>query len=319
MDDPMQVETHVMVGGRYQTQRANILEILAKQRASAAPDHDQHRSSHAGPQIGLVSRTLLHSPMVNYVFPARIRREQKNDLVFVGEDFVQVKEASADGRLHHVAFQATNSHIRDAAILGCPPAEGDRPSEPKGKGRGNPSSLPPDILVCTLETGNLLFMWAEDRPDGTSQFRIISFALPIDTSYLRTFGKHVAVDSDGRAIAVAPCEGQVMFYNLLSRQEMEEMWANSPENFHPFRNETTITITGTILKIEFLRPSTNSEERHLASLVVIFKAGVKLRFMCYEWDVRDAEPKIDTIIKAYPLPHGTFSRSPFEGRYIDNP
>ncbi|KAF1811560.1 hypothetical protein P152DRAFT_474717 [Eremomyces bilateralis CBS 781.70] len=307
MDDPMQVETHVMVDGQYQTRRANLRDILATQRVKTAQKQEVPKSLHAGPYIGIVSRTLLHSPMINHVFPARIRRGDKNDLVFVGEDFVHVKEASPDGSLHHVAFHATDSHIRAAAILGTPSVdhsvEGEGLSKPKVKDEhGVQKVLPPEILVCTLQSGNLQFIWPENRL-GATQFRIVSFALPIDISHLKTFGKHLAVDAHGRAIAVAPSEGGVMFYNLLPRKEMEAMWEASPEEFHPFKNETAIAINGTILNMTFLQPSTNPQEKHVASLVVIFKAVTKVRMMCYEWDVRDANPKIDTVVKGYPMSH----------------
>jgi hypothetical protein len=44
----------------------------------------QFNSAFDPPVFGLLSRTLIHSPVVKKIFPARIRRPDLNDVVFIG-------------------------------------------------------------------------------------------------------------------------------------------------------------------------------------------------------------------------------------------
>ena len=41
-------------------------------------------STNQPPGYGLLSRTLIHSPVVKKILPARVRRLDLNDVVFVG-------------------------------------------------------------------------------------------------------------------------------------------------------------------------------------------------------------------------------------------
>jgi hypothetical protein len=44
----------------------------------------RHDSSFDPPAYGLLSRTLIHSPVVKKILPARIRRPDLNDVIFIG-------------------------------------------------------------------------------------------------------------------------------------------------------------------------------------------------------------------------------------------
>jgi len=41
-------------------------------------------SAKGAPVYGLLSKTLIHSPVVKKILPARIRRQDLNDVVFIG-------------------------------------------------------------------------------------------------------------------------------------------------------------------------------------------------------------------------------------------
>lgn len=55
--------------------------------------HNNHHdsSSHSpedAPVYGLLTRTLVHSPVIRQIIPARIRSKDLNDVVFVGVSLV---------------------------------------------------------------------------------------------------------------------------------------------------------------------------------------------------------------------------------------
>lgn len=46
------------------------------------------------PIYGILTRTLIHSPVVKQIVPARIRRRELNDVVFIGVSSVPVSLGS---------------------------------------------------------------------------------------------------------------------------------------------------------------------------------------------------------------------------------
>lgn len=63
--------------------------------------------------------------------------------------------------------------------------------EPHGKAE---MTVPPQILVLSLDTGSLLFVFAYETADGAVQFTATSKALPSRLSALEEPGKRIAVD-----------------------------------------------------------------------------------------------------------------------------
>ena len=47
-------------------------------------DHQLPRPEQEPPPYGILTRTLIHSPVVKQIIPARIRSRDFNDVVFVG-------------------------------------------------------------------------------------------------------------------------------------------------------------------------------------------------------------------------------------------
>src|SRR5690242_9830543 len=107
----MSLQATYLVNGAWATRRVDIGEILARNREAPAALVEPTKSRL--PIIGVLSRTVIHSPVIQWVLPARIRHPDKNDVVFVGEDYIQIKELVESGHLEDVV---TKSDF-DAKIL----------------------------------------------------------------------------------------------------------------------------------------------------------------------------------------------------------
>ena len=203
----MTVETRILVGGRWTTRTMDIHQILAQNReeANAQGPSSSGEATRAPITAGILTRTLLRSPVVNWILPARIRHKYKNDVLFIGQDFVAIKRLFSDSHLEDVTVKSDfGSTIRSARVVGIPvklpePAGVDaiikvkEPDEMDIDG-DSPSQLPPQILVLALESQVLVFLYAFDDKDNRIQYITGQRALPAQRSYLEQLGKHMAID-----------------------------------------------------------------------------------------------------------------------------
>ncbi|MCJ1298534.1 hypothetical protein MMC08_001324, partial [Hypocenomyce scalaris] len=290
----------------------DIHQVLAQNREKATPRSPSLPGEVTEPpsKAGILTRTLLRSPMVNWILPARIRHKNKNDVLFIGRDSVEVKELSGDCHLEDVAVKSDfGSTIRSARVLGAPVAlpesygldaiiKSEELDEMVLDADG-PLQIPPQILVLALESKMLVFLFAfYDRHDKI-QYISSQRALPPQRSYLEQLGKHMAVDPKSRALAVAACEGSFCLYALKTmdqlREEIESDGGFRQGNFMPIREERHFSVEGIILKMEFLHPP-QGENNHVILLLVI-SLNQRTRLLCYEWDcstdLRQAKQKGD--------------------------
>lgn len=184
----------------------DIHHILAQNREEkpAAPSTKALPEDSTPPVLGILTSTITRSPVYNWIIPARIRHKDKNDVVCIGDNFVEIKELmSEDNHLRDIVTKADfGSTIRAARVFGTarkPAVPGldafikaeseemdlDVPSGPK---------VPPQILVVALESKELVFLFAIDNDQGHVDFLTSCRPLPEQRSYLEQHGKHVAVD-----------------------------------------------------------------------------------------------------------------------------
>ena len=115
----MSLSSSALVDGSWTTHNVNLEDIVARHHAEKLEAAGISPASQDHPRVGLLSRTLTRSPTFRWILPARIRHKNKNDVVFVGEDFIQVKEYLSSGNLEDVATKADfGARIRAAKVLG---------------------------------------------------------------------------------------------------------------------------------------------------------------------------------------------------------
>ena len=207
----MSIETRVLVDGQWVTRTIDHSQILAGNREDNQPEAPSMASNISiPPTCGILTRTLVKSPVINLIIPAQIRHKNQNDVVFVREDSLEIHELSADGTLQHVATKADfGSSIRTAKAMGDARKPGipqmtlhnDEPvkvkdEEPETGGvlTNGRSTLPPQILVLVLESMKLVFLYATIDKQNRIHYCTYQKPLPTRTSYNERAGKHLTID-----------------------------------------------------------------------------------------------------------------------------
>lgn len=153
----------------------------------------------SGGPVGILSQTVIPSTTVRWILPARIRHPDRNDVVFVSESFVQLREYLPT---RHLAA------LPDRLDLGCrilaAKIVSNVNSTPfvdqvvKQEERQNDASklvLPPQLLLLALDCCEIAFLYAEDIAPSHIKFRVARKKLPADISSFGQYGRHLAVDS----------------------------------------------------------------------------------------------------------------------------
>lgn len=154
-------------------------------------DHDsilnQQRSS--SPVRGLFTQTVLPSPVIQWILPARLRSKDHNDVVFIGQKRVQIKEAVSGGYLENVIEKVDfPGSILAAKVLSVGtelPWETQLGSEDVYDG-------PFQILVLSVDMRELMFLYCS--PVTENEFVTFARPMPHDVSLQERFGKNIAVD-----------------------------------------------------------------------------------------------------------------------------
>ena len=157
------------------------------------------------PTLGILTRTLVRSPALKWILPARVRHQTKNDVVFITNDSVTIKEARSDYSLEHIAIKTDfDSEIRSARIIGGPRKLTSSEISTEDHGlkysvnanrieRLERPVLPPQILTLALKSNNIVFLILSDDSNNptwlSSQKKV-----PVGANHLEDLGEHMAVD-----------------------------------------------------------------------------------------------------------------------------
>ena len=257
------------------------------------------------PVVGFLTRTVLRSPVINSILPLRCRqvfsagagslfdddliasvRGVRRDVVFVGDDFIHLKEIDHNGHLHHISTKADyNARIRAAKVFGDSIEDVDGTTVTNGKklhaSIGNANSDIPQIIIMTLESQELSFTYPCENKRRKLIFRETRVPLPNPKSILLKPGKHLAVDPKSRAFAIGAAAGMLVLYNAKTKKQMKDDFIHDGENWNPTNESRAIQIQGMILKLDFLCPP-DTEEEHI-SLVLVVSRGSRSWLQYYEW------------------------------------
>jgi hypothetical protein len=131
-------------------------------------------------RVGILSRTLNSSSSVRWVLPARIRSPSKNDVVFVGNTFIQLHEFQDSGQLVDTTAKLdfgttiTDAKVVSADLKTIPIVdailEQERDLE-QFSIRGQPvrNDQPPQLLVLITKDNELVYIYARENTVGDVQ------------------------------------------------------------------------------------------------------------------------------------------------------
>lgn len=289
------VQGLTLINNEWVSRPLDVYEIMARARQEdVVIGETTTKPMTQVPSYGILSRTLLPSPLTRLILPANIRRTDLTDVVMIGEDFVQLKEVCQYGRLRHVAVKTDfrGARIVAAKVFGPSSDQGLIQSTPQmlvirkhsRSMQGKVQVLPPQVIVLTLSTRTLMFLWCHQHQNGTVAFAQKTVRLPAGSSRFDRFGAFLAIDPKTRAMAVAAPEGRLILYKTKSI----DAWRSDLDaglGSIPIEDERIISFKGRVMHMDFLFSGNQLDEFHVVLLLVIVHQG-KTKITCFDWDCR---------------------------------
>lgn len=248
--------------------------------------------------VGILTKTVIRSPVVSWLLHARLRHRKLNDVVFVGEDYIHVKQVGADGYLEHIATKDDfDARIRAASIFSndLESLDEDLVVKPENDDTASGSRLaPPEFVVLTLDTNVLVFLFLAVSSDG--RFRFVQQACPMPKFDCPSWepGERLAVDPQSRALAVAANERQVVIYSAKTGEQIKKELEEADRNWCPVSAEQPIEIEGVILHIDFLIPPSGDENHVILLLIVIDQRKTKAIWIDW-YHTSDLQPNTSNL------------------------
>jgi hypothetical protein len=293
-----QVQTSVLIDNEWVSRPIDAYQFMAQARDS---DSDMPASvakpTNQVPELGVISRTVFASPLFKSVRPANIRHKDLNDIILIGEDAVQLKEIHDYGRLRHVATKSDfKGRILAARVFGDPrevpvsvasPLPKQRPLHRARKSMTGEEgcTLPPEVMVLTLTSRTLMFLWARHAQNGVVTFSQRTVRLPAGSLRFDRFGAFLAIDPKRRAMAVAAHEGRFILYKTKSMDRWRTE-SRAGKETTPIEDERIIAVEGRVMHMDFLSSGDGQDEFHVVLLFVIALQG-KTKITCFDWDCRE--------------------------------
>lgn len=299
-----QVQRSVLVDGEWVSRTADVYQIMSRNQQYEdveMEDADTSPSSF-GLEVGILSKTVIGSPLYSTIIPANIRHKDLDDVVFVGENFVQLKEICDYGHLRHIATKSDfKGKILAAKVFGDPRKVQINTSvnspllkvtSPLHRGRRSITgeeikTVPLEVIVLTLTTRTLMFLWAKNNHNEPTSFIHKTVQLPGAASRFNRPGQYLAIDPRCRAIAVAAAEGCFMFY----KTKTMETWRRDMRAGHdevPIVEEAQFSIDGRIMHMDFLSAA---DDTHVVLVFILVHEG-RSKVASYDWDLRNS---LDTM------------------------
>ena len=234
------------------------------------------------PKVGVLTKTVVQSPVARWIIHARIRRRQYNDIVFVGDDFMHVKQVKELGHLEHIATKNDfDARIRAAKAFNNETQDPDEELFVKREYEeaSTEETIPPQCLVLTLDTNDLLFICVV--ADDVGGYRFIHQACPMPTFDRILFqpGEHLAVDPDSRALAVAANEREVVIYSAKSKASITNQLRTRDRNWCPIAAQRPLQVDGVIQHMDFLIPRSDDDDHIILLLILIDQSKTKAAYI----------------------------------------
>ncbi|KAL4975089.1 mono-functional DNA-alkylating methyl methanesulfonate N-term-domain-containing protein [Aspergillus desertorum] len=247
------------------------------------------------PRVGLLTHTFVSSPIIQWILPARLRSKYQNDVVFVGERCLQIKEAISGTHLEEVTSKSDfDAYITAAKVINVStelPWEvqmkaGSRAADASLNSQNEP---PPQIMVLSLASKELVFLYYSHT---AGQFIHYHRPLPSDVSTFERFGRNIAVEPRSRAVAVSASSDYFGVFVLKAPSVVQTQM--SQDRLDPVAEERFFRLDGDIIFMDFLYPKSEDGDKIILLLLVSHEQTTQA--VCYEWNahqnLRQSHPRI---------------------------
>ncbi|RAL66115.1 hypothetical protein DID88_005786 [Monilinia fructigena] len=271
------------------------------------------------PVRGILTQTIIQSPLVHWILPIRLRGQEYDDVAFIGDTFVEIRRLGVGPHLYEIIRKDDfGSRIRNASVLGSledyEKEQAHVKEEPEDVDMINTSAsskdssssiimLPPQILVLQLEAGtssDSVFLMLHQSNDGSWKFVSSRRRLSKAMDKLQP-GMHLSIDPSSRYMVIGGSEQCFTIQGFHTRMELNRQHADG-EELRFVESERVILCKGAILKLEFLSPPGGSDDDIILLLIVAVSG--KIRMLLYAWKAGDPLSTVKTpsfIKKGYPL------------------
>lgn len=226
-----------------------------------------------GKPVGVYTKTVVQSSVIRWILHARIRHRRLNDVVFVGEDFIQVKEVGEEGHLVDIAAKTDfDARIRAATTFHHTEDSADEDflvKLEKDAASFKRDAGPPQCIVLTLDSNDLVFVFLRLHDDGTFRFVQQTCPMPSFDRILYQPGEHVAVDPFSRAIAVAANEKEVILYAAKPKDQIQYEIKQKDKDWCPVSAQKPVQVDGVIQHMDFLIPPADDTDHIILLLIVV--------------------------------------------------
>ncbi|KAI2624298.1 mono-functional DNA-alkylating methyl methanesulfonate N-term-domain-containing protein [Hypoxylon sp. NC1633] len=298
----MSLQTYVLENDEWVARTISADELM---RGDGTSQRKAGRQSLSKPPIcGVLSRTIVESPVVRWVLPVQLRSARYNDVALISDHCVQICELGRDRQLHDVIRKTDfGSRIRNAVVMGSPQysrkasesAEDDTTrikvedggAVPDETGTTLPgfrdvnSRLPPQVLILVLERGDLVFLFLQQGTARSWVFFTSTHKVP--GQRLVCPGFHLAIDPSSEFLAVGCSENLFIIYQLHTMEELRSQYFPA-RAFEPVKLFIARPVKGILHKIDFLHP-THGNGYEVILLIIMVQPEAS-RLAVYEWDSR---------------------------------
>ncbi|KAI0888688.1 uncharacterized protein GGS22DRAFT_62226 [Annulohypoxylon maeteangense] len=295
----MSLQTYVLEDDQWVARTVSADELLRENTTARRKTGRQSLSK--PPTYGLLTKTIVESPVIRWVLPVQLRSARYNDVALIGDNCVQICELGPDRQLKDVIRKKDfGSRIRNAVVMGSPQYtrkanEGnedgthvkteDSDTEMADMNNAIPGfrcenpRLPPQLLVLMLERGDLVFIFLQQGPNGRWSF--VSSTHRVPGERLVSPGWHMAIDPSSNYLVIGCTENIFIVYQLESMENLQHQYLEGG-TLHPIKDWEARHVIGIIHKIEFLHPIYGNEIQVILMIIMVQPEVSKLTV--YEWD-----------------------------------
>ena len=117
----MSVPTRVLENGQWVTRYLDPYQLLAQSRTQQDESIAPMAEPAQAPSYAILSQTLVRSPVIRGIHPARLRHHTRNDVLFISADTIHIKEVKRDYSFESVLVNSDfDSMIRTSGVFGLP-------------------------------------------------------------------------------------------------------------------------------------------------------------------------------------------------------
>ncbi|KAI0100845.1 hypothetical protein GGR51DRAFT_340203 [Nemania sp. FL0031] len=282
------LQAQVFVNDEWVTQTVTAEELLGTSRP-----HPKSvvLNDPAPPKYGVLTRTIIESPIIRWVLPIQLRSPLFNDVALVGDQSVQICELGTDTQLQPIARKVSfSSKIRNCRAIGTNgyltarkhsilrDISSNSSSSPTSTPLADGAELFQQVLVLVLAE-ELVFLFMNRT--ATGDWKFVSSHYPITSGTLAYPGFQMTISPDGGYLALACSEDLFIVYQLESIQELRRQHSNGL-SIKPIKSVQARAVRGVVHKLEFLYPGFEKQS-YVILLIITAHEGV-LRLAVYDWE-----------------------------------